>query len=423
MTKDPDGNEYQYDLDNRIWKIEMYQGATVEFLYDATGRRVQRKEGSTEIAYLWWGDQECSEHKHQSGQAVIQNDLWAHPTILNTIIARAIDGSKFKMEWYHKNYLDNVYAVSDDNGNIKEHYRYSAFGIVEFYNPAGTQIANSQITNPVLWNSRRYDESTKLHYYKYRHYTSKLGRWLSRDPIEEDGGINLYEFVRNNVLIIFDKYGLKAGEPEYLKDDSSKDLGFHGENLEIMGDSDFSFGKFAGIFSDKPDENECYSMSFNVASAYYAIYYDKGSNPDDPNDLDALQNTTRQHEEKRKSIFQKQWKSFAEFADPYERKYCTKNCAEIAKNIASIYHLLGAYGNEFDQQSFTLSSHYTDSKGKIQMPKIGAPGFEMYIGAVANARDADAQIKVLNQKLDEELKNFSEGDCKDPCPKNKDTKK
>jgi YD repeat-containing protein len=162
MTKDPDGNEYHYDLDNRIFKIEMHQGPTVEFLYDATGRRVQSKQGSTKTAYLWWGDQECSEHKHQAGQAVIQNDLWAHPIALNTIIARAVDGSKYKMEWYHKNYLDHVYAVSDDNGDILEHYRYSAFGIVEFYNPAGTQIASSQINNPVLWNSRRYDESTKL---------------------------------------------------------------------------------------------------------------------------------------------------------------------------------------------------------------------------------------------------------------------
>jgi len=213
MTKDPDGNEYYYDLDNRIFKIEMHQGPTVEFLYDATGRRVQSKQGTTKTAYLWWGDQECSEHKHQSGQAVIQNDLWAHPTALNTIIARAVDGSKFKMEWYHKNYLDHVYAVSDDSGDIIEHYRYSAFGIVEFYDPAGTQIASSQINNPVLWNSRRYDEVTKLYYYKYRHYIPKLGRWSSRDPVEERGGVNLYEFVRNDGLNGWDIFGmLKAGD-------------------------------------------------------------------------------------------------------------------------------------------------------------------------------------------------------------------
>jgi RHS repeat-associated protein len=208
MTQDADGNEYHYDLDNRIFKIEMDNGPTVEHLYDATGRRVQSKQGSTKTAFLWWGDQECSEHKHQAGQAVIQNDLWAHPTNLNTIIARAVEGSKFKMEWYHKNYLDHVYAVTDDGGDIIEQYRYSAFGIVEFYDPTGQAIAGTDIANPVLWNSRRYDEATRLFYYKYRHYISKLGRWPARDPIRERGGLNLYGFVGNNGLNNWDQLGL-----------------------------------------------------------------------------------------------------------------------------------------------------------------------------------------------------------------------
>ena len=108
----------------------------------------------------------------------------------------------------HKNYLDHVYAVSDDTGDLLELYRYTAFGSVETYTPTGQQIATSAIDNPVRWNSRRYDESTNLHYYKYRHYAPKLGRWLGRDPIGEDGGINLYAFVRNDALNKIDSLGL-----------------------------------------------------------------------------------------------------------------------------------------------------------------------------------------------------------------------
>ena len=90
---------------------------------------------------------------------------------------------------HFKNYLDHVYAVSDDNGNIDEHYRYSAFGEVEIYAPNGTKLAQSAIGNTVLWNSRRFDQATNLYYYKYRHYKADYGRWLSRDPIEELGVI------------------------------------------------------------------------------------------------------------------------------------------------------------------------------------------------------------------------------------------
>jgi len=42
----------------------------------------------------------------------------------------------------------------------------------------------------------------------YRLYNPELGRWINRDPIEEEGGLNLYGFARNNALNIIDIYGL-----------------------------------------------------------------------------------------------------------------------------------------------------------------------------------------------------------------------
>jgi RHS repeat-associated protein len=123
---------------------------------------------------------------------VIQNDLWAHPTALNKICARAVDGDKNDIEWYHKNYLDHVYAVSDDSGNIDEHYRYTAFGEVEIYSPTGVKLAVSAIDNTVMWNSRRFDQDTNLYYYKWRHYKADYGRWPSRDPLADDVFLEAY---------------------------------------------------------------------------------------------------------------------------------------------------------------------------------------------------------------------------------------
>ena len=47
-------------------------------------------------------------------------------------------------------------------------------------------------------------------YYGYRYYDPVTGRWLSRDPIGERGGINLYGMVGNNPISLFDKIGLMA---------------------------------------------------------------------------------------------------------------------------------------------------------------------------------------------------------------------
>ena len=52
------------------------------------------------------------------------------------------------------------------------------------------------------------DAETGLSYYGYRYYDPKTGRWLSRDPIGEEGGVNLYGFVGNSSVNSIDLLGL-----------------------------------------------------------------------------------------------------------------------------------------------------------------------------------------------------------------------
>src|SRR6266536_2339714 len=41
-------------------------------------------------------------------------------------------------------------------------------------------------------------------------YNTSTGKWLSRDPIEEKGGKNLYAFVDNNPADKIDAFGMEA---------------------------------------------------------------------------------------------------------------------------------------------------------------------------------------------------------------------
>ena len=48
---------------------------------------------------------------------------------------------------------------------------------------------------------------TGLYYYGYRFYSLELRRWLNRDPIAENGGLNLYCLCNNNALCSIDTLG------------------------------------------------------------------------------------------------------------------------------------------------------------------------------------------------------------------------
>ena len=61
---------------------------------------------------------------------------------------------------------------------------------------------------PFRFSTKYQDEETGLLYYGYRYYQLITGRWLSRDPIGEKGGINPWQFCANNSANRTDLLGL-----------------------------------------------------------------------------------------------------------------------------------------------------------------------------------------------------------------------
>ena len=99
----------------------------------------------------------------------------------------------------------NFFYFHDGNKNVSElvsyqaargvpaHYEYAPFGTLTAAttNTAFTAF-NVAETNPFRFSSEYADDALGLVYYNYRHYEPGMGRWLSRDPIEENGGELLY---------------------------------------------------------------------------------------------------------------------------------------------------------------------------------------------------------------------------------------
>jgi RHS repeat-associated protein len=90
-------------------------------------------------------------------------------------------------------------------------YQSNAFG--RLINTTGT------LDQPYQFSTKRYDAGTGLSYYGYRFYAPVIERWLNRDPLGEDGGINLYGFVGADPINRYDPTGLTETDGSELSEE------------------------------------------------------------------------------------------------------------------------------------------------------------------------------------------------------------
>ncbi len=95
----------------------------------------------------------------------------------------------------------NITRYCDAQGNVVAEYTYDAFGnTIAQSGPMADNFA-------FHFSTKYYDKEIGLYYYGFRYYHPPLMRWINRDPIEEDGGLNLYGFCGNNPVISCDPDG------------------------------------------------------------------------------------------------------------------------------------------------------------------------------------------------------------------------
>ncbi|WCJ58189.1 RHS repeat-associated core domain-containing protein [Fontisphaera persica] len=108
------------------------------------------------------------------------------------------------------------FPAYDGNGNVMGYVRAAdGVWVAQYeYGPFGELL---RATGPLaqafhhLFSTKYHDWETSLNYYGHRYYSPAQGRWLSRDPIGELGGNNLYACVANDTINLFDPVGLCAG--------------------------------------------------------------------------------------------------------------------------------------------------------------------------------------------------------------------
>jgi RHS repeat-associated protein len=177
------------------------------------------------------------------------------------------------------------YLLFDGNGNITEYIDGAGSVVAQYqYDPFGnTTLTSGTKADDFAYrfSTKPLDSATGLYYYGYRWYDPLTGRWPSRDPIEEEGGLNLYGFVGNDGIRFFDFLGLVSSEDTAeccQKDDTGKVIKIQKYNPEkkccwrgeVKVKRDCQFTVFGGHGSQDGKNNPTYkaAISYLIPTNY-----------------------------------------------------------------------------------------------------------------------------------------------------------
>lgn len=186
--------EFGWDAENRL--IEINDGTDVyEFMYDAAGLRVAQRKNSTMIRQYVWAGGRIVEERDGSG------DLLRTYYPFGITIEQSGDTLPSGEHYFAFDHLGSIREVVSASGTLGARYDYDPWGRRE--RVAGTGDLEIGFSGHV-------HHGTGLIFAPFRAYDPDLGRWLSRDPISESGGPNLYGYVENDPVNYWDPQGLQS---------------------------------------------------------------------------------------------------------------------------------------------------------------------------------------------------------------------
>ena len=205
-----------YNAENRPVRFVNESAKTVvECTYDSMGRRFEKKVtvgGTTgfHARYLYRDYLQVAECD-LTGEtpALVRSYLWdpsePEATRVLAMTRWEANGTQVKEHLYcMHDAMKNVTSLFGEARGRRALYEYRPYGGLV------TSEGNMAQENKFRFSCEYMDDELGLIYYNYRHLNPNDGRWISRDPIAEQGGWNLFAFVKNNSIINFDYLGEKT---------------------------------------------------------------------------------------------------------------------------------------------------------------------------------------------------------------------
>jgi len=219
VSPDAGGNwnqaqQVKWDAWSRVTEVRRKSDGAVlgSYSYDGLSRRTTQSVGGT-TTHTYYSDAWRPLEERLNNQTTAARQYYWGARHRDDLVRRdratTSGGPLSETRYVLMDYFSPA-AITDQSGTVKERYAFSAFGMRRILTPAFGDRATSECDFTFAFQGQFLDTESGFLNYGYRYYSPQLGRWLSKDPIEEEGGANLYGFAENNPVNEVDYLGLQA---------------------------------------------------------------------------------------------------------------------------------------------------------------------------------------------------------------------
>jgi RHS repeat-associated protein len=189
---------YAWDYENRLVKVTTPYGTVAEFAYDPFGKRIQKRvtQSGTATVTKYFYDNQNIILEHDGAGTVVNK--YVHGSGVDEALAVTTGENTF---FYHADGLGSIVALTDSAGKVVQTYDYDSFG--------NLKDQKNRVKQPYAYTGREWDKEIGLYFNRGRYFDPMEGRFISKDPIGFEGGINVYVYVQNNPINAIDPSGLQ----------------------------------------------------------------------------------------------------------------------------------------------------------------------------------------------------------------------
>ncbi|WP_420064953.1 RHS repeat-associated core domain-containing protein [Pectobacterium colocasium] len=290
----PKETYFDWDVQDRLVRVSLPDGARWRYRYDAFGRRVSKvREGQlpsaqavARVAYRWDGDQLIGQQQYYADGSAAREVQWVYePGSFRPLAQVEAQGDSTQLHYIVTDLTGTARELCSEEGEVRWRGEQGLWGAHrEERRPIPLRrylgdAANEEVYCELRYQGQLFDAETGLYYNRHRYFDPETAQYLSADPIGLAGSIRPQGYVFNPLEWVdplgLEKKGPHSDKVPLSRNSARKLLKSRGLNKQIQHDTVNSFD--GQIYASQGKKGDVFTITEDTPGSASQVYVTRGS--------------------------------------------------------------------------------------------------------------------------------------------------